>query len=129
MQVSRRGFLGGCFAALTVRAIPAASSIREPRFWKQAEFSWHVDSRSTGEIGRWTAIRNDGMYFFTANRLWDEDLVGATPDQESSLRFSIKEECRMTLNSFLESDCSCSPGYFCQRHKRMEPKEYLEEAA
>ncbi len=133
MELSRRGFLGGCFAALALKAIPAANAIREPRFWKRAEFQWAFDPRQTREIGRWWAARNDGMLFTAVTVLWTEDLKGVRPDQEHQLRLSLKEECRMVLNSFLESDCACSPGYFCPRHKRMEPKEYaaeeLEEAA
>ena len=118
--MQRRGFLGiigGCFAALATNAIPAAGAIREPRYWVSVRALPPVRHQAFPRMFLgWSAARNDGQFFSTTGS------VPCVEDVEARkvIVADMSHHLRLMLNEFL--DCDCTVGYFCEKHKYLDPK-------
>lgn len=121
MNLSRRGFLGGAVAALALRILPSPLAAREPRTWVWLDFQVNFDPRATRIVARWAACRSDGVCFTTGGPVYLEDI--SVPRGEFSPEvLAIKQQTRILLNGFLDSRCDCRPGYWCQLHNYMKPR-------
>ena len=118
---SRRGFLGflgGCFAAMATNAIPAAGVTQEPRYWLRTEaLPLTLHPYQSVCVIAYTGARNDGKFFFT------REFVSVAPTQE--IVADCRHRLRLQLNEFL--GCDCAVGYFCRKHRNMDPKTWPDE--
>jgi hypothetical protein len=44
--------------------------------------------------------------------------------ESSPAVLAVKQQTRILLNEFLDSRCDCHPGYWCQIHEHMRPKDF-----
>ena len=106
-MISRRLFIGGCFAAFSTNALTAGGLHKEPRSWTWVKYRPTHMQNFTGIMSVMHAARSDGALFFTSGTV---DTVEMTRE--------IAPILRKWLDTYLHSDCDCRPGYDCGRHKQ-----------
>jgi len=117
-MISRRGFLAGAFA-MPVALAAIVHPLAAPRSWAWMDYTLVRDMQGTRRVGRWCARRSDGIYFTTADYLFEEDVNPGTA-------LNLKSNLLMQLNDFLDSSCQCIPGTWCPRHEFLKPREIME---
>jgi hypothetical protein len=123
MILSRRNFLGGAIAALTLRILPSPLAAREPRTWVWLDYDYMLSPRHLRIIVRWAGCRSDGTYFYVS----ESPFLQNTTDYSEHLEIhpeilQAKHDARIHLNSFLDSRCDCILGYCCSMHEYLKPR-------
>jgi len=103
----RRGFMGGCIAALCVNVLTAGDYPLKTLYWKQVRVGLPTPLPNRPYYGIVVqAQRCDGLLYY---------VTGEVVNHSSAK--DLLPTLRRWLDSYLDPKCSCTPGFDCGIHQ------------